>query len=409
MIWIINANGNFRLFNYLFRMDAYNYLYSVPYVIVFLLILFLFFIESRNINKGVSNRPIHIIVFGLLLLFIGLRGFIYTDWIIYYQLFELLPTLWDWTSIDFSEAMFEPGFLIYCILIKSIFPDYHFWTFVSALIDLIILSRLFKKYTNYYVLAFICFFAMNGIGMEFNLYRNSKAIVIFILSLDYIYKGRFVPYLLLNLLGATFHLSALIFIPLYFLLNKEISQKIMISIFVVGNILFLLKIKWISFILLPIISLLTSGIIAEKSMIYLETGQSYGITIGYIERVVTFILFFLFYKKLVEISPMNRIFYNIYLLYFISFFYFTEIEVFAGRFSMLFTFSYWVLYPNLYGILKTVSKKLIFLSLFIVYSLMRIIQTNNNIFAKYDNIFFGIESFQQRKNTFDKYSNTLFD
>lgn len=389
-------------------MEAYNYSYSIPYIIFFSIILFFFFIESRNINKGKSDNPIQIIVFILLLIFIGLRGFVYSDWIAYYQVFEYLPTLWSSNQINFSDAMFEPGFLFFSILIKSIYPDYHFFIFINALIDLSILCLLFRKYSKYFVLSVLLFLVVNGLDMEFNLLRNSKAIILFLLSLRYLQQKRLVPYLLLNILGMTFHVSALIFIPLYFVLNREIPKIFIWLIFVAGNLIFLLKIKWISS-LLPIISLLNSAIISGKSEIYMDSANAYGLSIGYLERILTFVIFTLFYNKYTEKNSMNKIFYNIYLFYFIFMFYFSEIEVFAGRLSQLFIFSYWFLYPNLYNVLLTVKKKMLFMYLFIIYSILRIMQTNNNIFSKYDNIIWGIETFQERKATFNKYSSTLFD
>jgi hypothetical protein len=191
-------------------------------------------------------------------------------------------------------------------------------------------------------------------------------------------------------------------------LNKEISKKIIWTIFILGNIVFLLKIKWIGGII-PSLSLLDIVAITEKTAIYADTDKNYGFSVGYIERIITFILFTLFYDKYVKLNSINRVFYNAYILYFIFFFFFAEISVFTERFSYIFMFSYWIIYPNIYAVLNTKLKKMIFLCMFTVVSLVKIVQINNNIFARYDNVLWGIESYENRKVTLKKHSKELFD
>lgn len=69
------------------------------------------------------------------------------------------------------------------------------------------------------------FFSMNGV-------RQSVAIMIFYYSFKYIEKHNFKKYAILNGIGFLFHSSAILFIPLYFILNKKYKFKMkMILIF----------------------------------------------------------------------------------------------------------------------------------------------------------------------------------
>ena len=85
---------------------------------------------------------------------------------------------------------------------------------------------------------------------------------------------------------------------------------------------------------------------------------------GYIERVITFILIMIFKKKLIKKDLVNNIFINTYIMYFIFIFYFHEVNVFAERISVLFIFSYWVIYPGIYSLITTSQKRKGFMFIF---------------------------------------------
>ncbi len=70
------------------------------------------------------------------------------------------------------------------------------------------------------------------------------------------------------------------------------------------------------------------------------------------------------------------------------------------RLPLLFVFAYWVLYPNLYYLIKKVVNQLIFLLIFLAYSLVKIVNANSNVFAYYDNVLFGVQSYEERYETF---------
>jgi hypothetical protein len=365
-----------------------------------------------------------ITIFGFTV-FLGLRGFVYTDWMMYYPLFDKLPTIWDGglTSVltsDFSEdfvtdvsmgkAGLELGFIYFTVIFKSLIPNYFAFIFINSFIDVLLLDIFFRKYSNYYVLSFILFIAFGGLGMEFNLLRNMKSFLFFLLSLKYVQERRFLPFVLLNLAGYLFHSSALVFIPLYFILHKEWPKWLVWSIFIAGNILFLLHIKYLQPITLAVADLM-GGRMAVKAKLYFVSdfySQAYGLGIGYIERVCTFIVFILFQKKLKALNPFNVIFINVYLLYFIIYFFFAELMVAVERLSLLFVFGYWVIYPAVLSIIKEYSNKLIMIVLLIGYSILKVAQVNSNIFSKYDNLLFGIQSFEDRKMIIENNMDEIF-
>ncbi len=213
---------------------------AIPYILLSVFLFFLYLNEVRKI-KLISVINARKVSFLTLLIFIGLRGHIYSDFINYYVYFENLPNIFNLTSSTFTEWYFEPGFTLYSSLVKTIFPDYFGWVFVNTLIDILVFQYVFKRYTYSEILPLIFFLAFNGLYIEFNLYRNVKAIDLFLLSLPFLENRRLLPYMALNILGMTFHTTSIIYLPLYFILDKEIPRYIRWIGIIIANVIFLLQ------------------------------------------------------------------------------------------------------------------------------------------------------------------------
>lgn len=394
-------------------MPVFSPIYSIPYLLVFVLLFFMWRLEVSNKCNSQSTNGVCVAVFMLLLLFIGLRGFIYSDWAAYYPAFESIPTVesvnWDYflPSTEKSDSDWESGFLLYSIFLKSIGLDYFCWNFLSTFIDLCIISYLFKRNLKYYALAFIIFYLYEGWGMEVNLMRNAKSIMLFLLSIRFLESRRFFPYLLLNLLGFCFHSSSLVYVILYWLLSCRISKKIFWTVFVIGNIIFLFHIQFIIPLLMKLVDLL-DGRAANQLLAYIDSGINYGITIGYLERCFMFILFMRNYNKLMKDRYMY-IYLNMYLVYFFFYFYFAEFSIIGIRLSILFIPSYWFLLPTIYSYLTTKKSRVRFCTLLVLYGTLKISSANDNIYSRYDNLLFGIESYESRLYIFNRYSDKIFD
>ena len=288
-------------------MPVYSTSYSFPYLLLLLYYVVLMFLEFRNIKFGKDTKYIEWAAIIGFVFFFGLRGFVNTDWLIYYNMFNSLPTLWGGDlgavfTTDFTEdfvtdasidqAGIELGFIFGSVFIKSIIPDYYVWVFINTVIDVILLHLFFKRYSSYYTLSFIFFLVFGGLAIELNLMRNIKALLLFLLSIKYIQERRLLPYLLMNGAGLLFHSSALLFLPLYFFLQREWPKWLIWTIFIVGNILFLLQIPYLKPLILSVSDVL-GGRFAVKAKLYLASdlyAKSVGVGLGYFERVGTFLL-----------------------------------------------------------------------------------------------------------------------
>lgn len=326
-----------------------------------------------------------------------------TDYMGYYDWFYEVPTLYDshlsslFGSIG-DNAPREPGFMLYTCIVKTIVPNYFFWVFVNALITVLVLDWFFNRYSRYYALSYVIFLAFLGLGLEINTYRNVKSIALFLLSIPYIEQRKPWKYMALNILGIMFHISSVLYLPLYFILNRRLSTIWIWILFVTSNLIFLLHIPFIR-PALNTIATLAGGRIAHLVQVYtsLSFDTSYGLSIGFFERNLTFILIALMYKRLTASDRHNVIFCNLFFLYFVTFFCLSEIKIITDRIPMLFICSYWVLYPAILQNLKYFANRLIILTFIIVLCLLKIATGTNNILCHYDNLLLGtIESFETR-------------
>lgn len=376
-------------------------MYSIPYIIVALVLFFLYGCECGKIKCGITAKQARTIAFLLLLFFLGLRGHIYSDFINYYTFYEEVPNILKLTLRHIEDYGWEPGFVIYSSIIKTFMPNYFGWVFINTLIDLLVFRYVFKNYTRSQILPFIFFLAFNGLLIEFNLYRNIKAIDLFLLSLPYLEKRKIFPYMLLNVLGISFHLSSVIYIPLYFILNKEIPKYLKWGGIIVANVIFIFQISIISD-LVNSLSVFQAMQFMDKLTGYVENSEAAQVfSLGYFERTFSIVTFTLLYSKLVKQRTSNIIFYNCFWLYYVLFLCFYEVQVLVDRIPTLFMFSYWVLYPNILG-LKFNVRQLVYLSSFLLV-FIKVFLSNNIPPAKYDNLLFGIEDYNTRKSIYESY------
>ncbi|MDR0567339.1 MAG: EpsG family protein [Prevotellaceae bacterium] len=384
-------------------MEVTSYTYAIPYLI-FLggLCLLPMHLEFRQIYSGQSTRATRRFTVIVFLFFCGLRGFVITDWYGYYPYFLQLKTLWSGglRQLLAGNATFDVGFELYSMIIKSVCPSYFFWVFASTAIDLALLHIVFRRYARYYVFAFAMFFVFGGEVIAFNLMRNIKSILLFLLSLKYLQERKILPYMLLNVLGMSFHVSSVAYLPLYFVLHRQFPRWLLWAAFIAGNVLFLLQLQYIQ----PLFTFLGNLIGGEVKwkVAYYFLDQSYGISIGYVERTLTFIVIMLLRSKLKRQSDHNLLFINLYMAYAFSFLYFGESHSVTLRMSYLFVGAYWILLPNMLALFRRRRNKELIVLILVAYSFIKMLLLNVGAEMRYDNLMFGIKPYQERKEVFEK-------
>ena len=383
-------------------------MYGIPYFIVFIIFLSLCIpiVQTNNCGqiqlRHSSNMLKYVVLLIVFLFFYGLRQHVLTDWFEYENTFDFLPSLFSKdfiNSYNFVKAYtgnVEKGFVLFTILCKTICSSFYFFQFINTLIDFCLLTVFFKKYlNNRFYWGFLCFFIFYGNLFEINLMRNIKALLLFLFSIKYIERKRFVKFLLLNICGALFHSSSFLLIPLYFILDKKINRKIILSLFIIGNLFFIFHISLFTTLLNSLITHFSEGVGRKFTAYLLDDSSKRGFSPSYVERIITFCFFFACSKKfnLYDNSKLRIIINSFYIYVLIPLFF--DYTIFYERVMPLFAYSYWILYPICYFNLSK-NKKQIFLLLFIIYGSYASIHSNNNIIAKYNNIIFKEEDRNER-------------
>lgn len=383
---------------------------SVPYILFFLLSV-VFFISRTTVYTldKTSNALIYkyneVFFIAASMFFIGCRGYIGADWLLYLPYYQSVPSFDAGLNYVIKFVMrnnYEPFYALLNILIKSVFDNYFFLQFCLFTIDFIILHCFFKEYLGrYYYLGWAFFYIFQGYILEIIILRNTKAILIFLLSIKYLLNKEPLKYFVLNILGFLFHKSAIVYFPLYFLIYIPRKKNLELVLFCIGNMVFLTQIHWFK-ACYQIFSKFLPTVIRHMCDLYFNNkhySSGYGITIGYIERFASFILVFMFSDKLIKQDKKNQVFIYLFNIYSYIYLYFTEFYIFIERVPTLIVCCYWVLYPKIYEYLRK-DWKYLFIIIFILYGILKTIILLDEKWAYYDNFIFGAANAIDRKNYF---------
>jgi hypothetical protein len=368
-------------------------IYAIPYLLLIFFLGGVAFLYDKTEND-IHKQYIVIASVVIFFIFFGLRGFILSDWIIYYPFFYecSFGDIFNYTLG--SQVCFEPGFILLTLICKWIFCDYHFFVFICTLIDTILLLNFLRRRTSNIPLALMIYLVFEGLVLSTNLMRNSIAIFIFLNALDYLERRKPLQYFLLCLLALSFHFSSIIYFPLYFFFHKTCNKWIYAVIFAACNIIYLFH---VSIILNFITALGIDEQFSAKVRAYTEYyNEGTGLSIGYLERLFTGILVFIYYNKLIELRKGNGVYINGLIAYFIMFFFFSEFQVLSKRFANLFAYGYWIVWIDLISCFAIENNKKLFQTFVFLYCLLRMVGSANLPDFNYDNLLFGIKSYQER-------------
>lgn len=126
------------------------------------------------------------------------------------------------TSWDLN---FEPGYRLCNKLLGVLFTSQQAITIFNSLAILYLLYRWIKLDSCDYMLSVWLYITLGIYQTEMNVARNAIAILLCYNALTYVKHGRFWRYTAVVLLAASFHKSTLLFIPLYFVLRRGISNR----------------------------------------------------------------------------------------------------------------------------------------------------------------------------------------
>ena len=208
----------------------------------------------------------------LLILFAALRGeTVGIDYPMYQAYFEQMHRGgWQFLTGPENEYRIEFGFSLLNYVVSRFTGDVHVFMAVAAAILVGLEAIVLYRDCAIPWLGMFLFVSFNFFGNSMSFIRQSFAIAIFMFAIRYLKENRWLPYLGIVLLAATFHKSILILLPFYFLAQLPIHWKT-ITLYAGGTLL-------VSLLFWPIFQVVTRFVYqfyATEEGLYFLRGRSW--------------------------------------------------------------------------------------------------------------------------------------
>lgn len=187
----------------------------LPYMIILLFVVSVIYFEAEYLGRKAIIFPSM-----LLILFSSIRNYtVGTDSVIYTEAYRFG---YDPYYYGFNSKV-EYGYQFIDSFILNIFSNY-FWLFLFFSIIVISLYMItIKRLSINYLMSVFIFITFGFYTFFFNGLRQGVAMAICFFGLPYLIEKRIIPYFLVVLTASMFHVSALVMLPVYFLVLTKIK------------------------------------------------------------------------------------------------------------------------------------------------------------------------------------------
>ena len=309
------------------------------YIIIFLIPVVYSISQGR---KGAKNTTFLAAYLTFLALFVGfgdmLGGY---DRYIYGELFDGMADMVreggsPWQSEGYRFYATEFGYGSLCALVSFLTANRYIFILIVTLIIYLLLYKSLKEYTEDYPMAVILFMGL-WFFFTFTYLRQVLAATIIWFSIRYIINRDLKRFLLVWFIAYSFHNSAIIFLPTYFIVTKRIPMQLVL----IGMGIILL----VGLTPLPSVLFEQYEEVNELRVGGRDYERDAGFRIAYFLEAITFIyLIALKYEKLL-VDKRGVVLVNIALLFCAVLLFFVKSEN-GGRLSWFF----------MIGILATLSR-----------------------------------------------------
>ncbi|WP_439021824.1 EpsG family protein [Bacillus thuringiensis] len=186
--------------------------------IVFILAFFARYFAIPVTNSLTSIRPNQFLILMValsLILVSGLRNNIGDT---YFYMHAYNVTEFNWEHIQNNK---DKGFYIFQMILKGYTDDPQAMVFITALITNVLIVLTLYKYSRLVEISLYVYITSGMYLVSMNGIRQYLAAAIIFAATKYIFDGNWKMYVLIVLIASTFHQSALVLIPLYFLIRRR--------------------------------------------------------------------------------------------------------------------------------------------------------------------------------------------
>lgn len=349
-----------------------------PYYLLFVFFGLLSFLEHCKLNKSKIDFLV-VISFLVLLFFYGLRYDVGIDWYSYYLFYnqvESIPSVLQGSTFapHFYSSEFqsmEIGYRLLNSFFRTLGGSFQTFIFAIALFNLTSLYIFLFNQKIKYKFTLITIFLSLAMFREFDIFRQSISFYIFLYSLKYL-NSNLKKYILINLIGSLFHLSAIIFILVIPLLKIKFSKATLMIALALYSFTLFIPLPIISGILnitetLQLFSPVMSKLLSFYT--YLNYSRSFGPTISLTCIALLAIIIFN-YAAYDKLNSNTRMLVNLFVCYVLLSIIGSEINEVMSRFGYYFFIGIAVMFSLLPIFLKGKLKHTI-ASIPIIFALMK--------------------------------------
>lgn len=189
--------------------------------------------------KGIETKYVAVFWIIVLSFMTAVRYEVGTDYDSYVQLFSAAPTLGHMLP---KTLYIEWGAYLSMVFIKTIFGHVEYWFLFTSLISFTAvycaIRNLFPQILGEALLVYFSFFFLQN---HFNIVRHGVMAAFLWFAFSCIPQKQLTKYLLAMAVAILFHISAVFFVPMYWILNRQfpnyLTIVILVVLFIGGNVL----------------------------------------------------------------------------------------------------------------------------------------------------------------------------
>lgn len=204
-----------------------------------ILYLCVFSVSALLLSFGLerSSKVIRFVAILLPILFVGLRLNVGTDYAAYVYMYNLFAVININEYFTLTENSIEIGYYLLIQLSQLIGGIPWVMFLLASIITISVAYLAIKRLAPNNIPMVFFLYLMTILPFTLNGIRQGMAMSIVFFAISYIISGKFKKYLLFILLATSFHTSALLLLPLYFLraivLNRRYDNTLSLSLAVV--------------------------------------------------------------------------------------------------------------------------------------------------------------------------------
>ncbi len=330
---------------------------NTVYVITIIIVMFISIIGTiiNNIGKekkeSKPNKTCLYIIIVILIIISGFRNLSYIrgDEFNYRHTFDRIVILKQKVIDKDTDIGF--WFLNYILTLFTKNNQALIW--ICAIITNFLIVKNLYKYSNYFNFTLFLYITLGIYLGSFNIMRQYLAAAILFQGINYVIDKKMFKYIICVLIAASFHFSALIMLPMYWIVHIKNKKKLYFIISIIGIIFF------IAFS--PIIGKL--GVLFNKLLSYQEQYESRELRVSVIRILVIVLPIFLMitqYKKIISKDPKLEIMFvysfinMIFMLCSYKYLYISRLYPYFGLYDI-------ILIPELIYLIKNQKNRIIIL------------------------------------------------